>query len=248
MTAHVSTAERSPQWWRVSLWLLPHYGKLMLWFWAVMVVAAVAILAVVGSAVRVQLSAMQMAHHGALWFPFSIAIIVTTSYLTVHVANGLTRRSFAATMLIMCVAVGVFNAVANVTGLVVEGWVYDRLGWLQGQVDNGGETEVLVGGTWAYLLGLALLFTSGMLSGALVGITYYRWGAWVGTLALPLTLSPIALMSLVGLSAQDQWRPWDVALLELGITHLLAALVVLVLAAAAFVLAARRIPIAPKEA
>lgn len=247
MTTTTRTARptrRAPQWRRSAAWQLGVYAYLMAWAWAIALVVVVAVLAIVSRSVDVEMSAVAFSHHAFLWFPFSIAIMVTTSLLTTHVAAGMTRASFIKGAIIAAVTTGVGNAVVATTLLVTERWVYDRLGWVHGSGDVG--RTVLQDGALRYGAGLALLFSAGMLSGLLVGICFYRLGGLGGILALPLALSPILLTGWVGMPSDDQWTAWGNAPGSMP-SHPLLGVLVLAAAAAAYHLLVRRVPIAKKE-
>ncbi len=212
MTAASSTLTRAPQWRRTLHHLLSSYVYVLtLWFWAVALPVVAIIVAVISQNVdQVTLSGVAFTHHGALWFPFSIAIIVSVTYLPIHVANGMTRTSFSQAAILVGLLVGVLNGLISTLALLLEEQIYHRLGWYHG--GNSGELEVFHAGVLPYALGLVLLFTAGQCSGALVGITYYRLGALRGTLALPLTMLPIVVVSIIGLDQNTQWVPWGVGL------------------------------------
>lgn len=241
-TAHPT--RRAPQWQRSAVWQLGVYAYLMAWAWAIAVVVVVVILAIVSRSVNIELSGVAFSHHAFLWFPFSIAIMVTTSLLTTHVAAGMTRASFIKGAIIAAVATGIGNAVVATLLLVAESAVYDRLGWVHGSDDAG--RAVLQDGALAYAVGLALLFSAGMVSGLLVGVCFYRFGGLGGILALPLALSPILLTGWLGMPGDDQWTAWGTA--PGGVpTHPLLGVLVLAVAATAYHLLVRRVPIAKKE-
>ena len=97
LTTPTSTTTGSPQWRRAFGYLLSgHVYMLTLWFWAIAIPVVAIVMFIVGQYVDpVTMSAMAFTHHAALWFPFSIAIILAVTYLPIHVANGMTRRSFS---------------------------------------------------------------------------------------------------------------------------------------------------------
>lgn len=247
LDTEVRTTRHRPQWLRATQWLFTRTFFLMFLAWALVVVVVTVVLAIVGRNVdTVQMSGFAISHHGLLWFPFSIAIMMATTYLPLHVAAGMTRRSFIRAALLAQVGIGVLNAVFSTVALLLERWIYDRLGWVHGQTDDTNLT-VFAGGELTYGLGLALLFASAMVSGLLVGAAYLRAGAWWGTLALPLTLLPILVTTLVGLG-EHQWRPWSITLAD----HWpgggpLSAVVVLLAGAVCFGLLVRRIPIETRK-
>lgn len=244
---HTQTASRRPQWLRVARWLLRAHVSLMAWAWTIAVVVIVVVLFIVSRGTVPAMSAAAVSHHGLLWFPFSIAIMLTVAYLPFHVANGMTRASFIKASVLVNLAVGVLNAVVTTLGLVVERWAYGRLGWFHGDPDDT-TVEVLGSGVLAYGAGLALMFASGMLSGLLIGAVYYRTSAWWGTFALPLTLAPIVVTSLVGLDPETQWTPWSITLADWVPTHNLYAVAVLAVSAVAVHLLIRRVPLSTSKA
>lgn len=242
----IPSPQPRPPWRTAAAWMLRTQSYLAVWFWAVAVVTITGILAVVGRFTDVQMSAVQYAYHGGLWFPFGISIVLVAGFLTVHVALGMTRRSFVRGALVVAVATGLLYAAVLILLLVLERGIYDRLGWVPG-VSDGSSAEVLDGGVWTTLWGTAAMFVAGTISGLLVGAAYYRWGGWWGTLLLPLTLAPILLTSVLGLDRHTQLTPWDLTWEVLGPARPLLVLLVPVLGGLAFHLLTRRIPIAAKE-
>lgn len=247
LTAAPATRRSRPQWLSALRHLLSGYVYMLtLWFWAIALPVVAIIMFVVGQNVdQVISSGVAFTHHGALWFPFSIAIILSVTYLPIHVANGMTRRSFTRAALAVNLIVGVLNAVIATAALLVEREIYDALGWVHGRNDGSG-IPVFDGGVATYALGLAILFVAGMFSGALVGAAYYRLGAWAGTIALPLCLLPLGAVGLLGLGAGVQWTPWGWTA-DIGPWGTIAALLTLVAAAGAFHVLVRDIPIDSKD-
>lgn len=235
------------QWLRVAKWQLQVSLFLMLWAWSIALLAVIVILAIVSRYVDIETSSFAFSHHGLLWFPFSIAILLSTTYLPLHVANGMTRRSFIRAALLANVATGLSNAAFSVVVLLIERAVYDRLGWVHAAVDQSG-TEIFANGVLPYGAGLALLFVAGMLSGLVVGVAYYRFGAWWGTLALPLTLLPIVATAVFGLDKEFQWTPWGVTLSPGWPVSAIVGLAILAATAAAFSQLTRRIPLSTRKA
>lgn len=247
VTATPATTRRTPQWRRAFNYLLSGYVYMLtLWFWALALPAVAIIMWVVSLNVdQISASGVAFTHHGALWFPFSIAIILSVTYLPIHVANGMTRRSFARAALTVNVVVGVMNALIATIALLVERQIYDALGWFHGN-NSGDGLEVFHSGVLTYGFGLVLLFTAGQISGSLIGITYYRLGGWVGTFALPLCLLPLAAAGLLGLGAGVQWKPWGWTA-DIAPWGTVAAVAVLIGSAVAFSALVRNIPIDSKD-
>ncbi|MBO0919976.1 hypothetical protein J1G42_03955 [Cellulomonas sp. zg-ZUI222] len=162
-------------------------------FWALAVVAVVIATLVVwrvnGSA---DVSIAVYARQAATWFPFSLGIMLVGAYLRVHIASGMTRRTFVRAALLVEVAAGVGYAAVFTALVLLERAVHDALGWesVITEIQLADESA----STGAMLLELSVTFVVANLSGLLVGAVYLRFGAWVGTLTLPLTVGPLVLL------------------------------------------------------
>ncbi|AEE47516.1 hypothetical protein [Cellulomonas fimi] len=183
--------------WPTARWLLRMHVYLAVWFWAIAVVvvtAATVITAVVGEPHN---SILAFARQGAIWFPFSVFIIVSGTYFPVHVATGLTRRSLSLGATLAAAVTALLYGTVFVALLLVERAVFGALGWQWRFFDDmsaGAEAGTFVPAS-------ILTFLVAYLSGLLVGMAYLRGGGWVGTLTLPLTVGPILLVS--GLFSAD---------------------------------------------
>ena len=240
------TTTRAPQWVRTFTFLLGGFGTMLtLWFWVTVLPSIALILFIVNRFTLPQSSGVAFSYQGTLWFPFSMAILMVVTYLPIHVANGLTRRSFASAAIVLNVGVGLFNAVITTAALLVEREIFDALGWFHGSLD-GTRVSPLHDGAANYALGLALLLIAGQLSGLLVGLTYYRTNGWLGTLLLPLTLLPILLVSMLGPEQWQMWALWDVTVHPAWGNAL--SLLVLVAAVTVIHRLARGVTIATKKA
>ena len=171
-------------------------ARLAVIFWSIAVVAVVVANLVgwrVAGATDVSIAAY--ARQASVWFPFSLAIMLVAAYVRVHIASGMTRRTFVRAALLVEVAAGVAYAVVLTVLVLLERAVHDALGWesVITEVQLTDETSSL----WAMLVELAVLFVVGNLSGLLVGAVYHRFGGWVGTLSLPLTVGPVAALLFV---------------------------------------------------
>ncbi|MBO0923595.1 hypothetical protein J1G44_03755 [Cellulomonas sp. zg-ZUI199] len=162
-------------------------------FWALAVVAVVIATLVVwrvnGSA---DVSIAVYARQAATWFPFSLGIMLVGAYLRVHIASGVTRRTFVRAALLVELAAGVGYAAVFTALVLLERAVHDALGWesVITEIQLADESA----STGAMLLELSVTFVVANLSGLLVGAVYLRFGAWVGTLTLPLTVGPLVLL------------------------------------------------------
>lgn len=190
--------------------LLTMLMYLAVWFWAIAVVALTLALLLVHRFGEVEASVAQFARQGGIWFPFSLMIIIATTYLPIHVAAGMTRRAFATAALVAAVVTAAVYAAALTLLIQVERMVFEQAGWPHALSDIG--LSATSSGTAVDLSRLfvdyLLMFGSGVVSGLLVGIVYYRAGGWWGTLALPLTIGPLLVVT--ALLASDA-GPFDLA-------------------------------------
>lgn len=242
MTTTVTLAHRPPQWQQAARQVLVALAQRAAWFWAGASVLCAIVLLVVSRFAEVSLSGMQFAHQGALWFQFAMAISVVAVYLPVHVAAGTTRRSFLRGALIASFASAIGYAAAFTVLLLVERQIYGALGWYHGNNDVSSGTA-LVSGAWFYLGGTMLIYLAGTISGLLVGAVYYRFGGIRGTLALPLTLAPVLLVSIFAPNSASQWSPLGGSANVSGWWQPLAAVVLVAAATVILHLLVRRIPI-----
>ena len=245
MTTSVARPGSRAPWWRAARWMVRGQLTFALWFWSFMLVAAIVAITAVDAVAGVGLSIFQFTRHGALWTGFTLAIILATTGIGVHVASGLTRKAFVQASLATGAVAAVLYALLGAAGLQVEGAVYAANGWPHVPGDGTAESFDPAAGFLTTFVAYTLTFAAGQVSGLLVGMAYYRLGGWRGTAALPLTLAPIYLVGVGGIGT-GQWRP-----LWLGLPPAIAvavALAVLAAAAASYYLLARRVPIHRVEA
>ncbi len=234
-----------PQWMRAAHRHLSIYVFLWLWLWAICIVGAAVAIVVVNHFGTVNVSMVQFVRNGPLvWFLFSLGVIVVSGYLGVHVANGMTRRSFITGGLVAALAASLLHALTGAALLLLEGALYDRMGWDH----DAAPGEEYVPGVWEagvvdLLLDHTLAALAGTITGLLVGIAYYRLGGWWGTLALPLTLLPIVYTMFSTSWSEAPFVPWDLPPIS---AHVFGA-VVIAAAAVAFALLTRTVPIKRSE-
>lgn len=226
--------------------LLRTYGSLMLFFWAIVLVAVVVVTAILAAYGITHISVMSFGRQAGMWFPFSIQILVATSYLRAHVAAGMTRRTFAWAALAVATAVAVLNATVMATALLVDRLVHGWLGWDWVLQDAALDPS---GGSWPAMMldyGTTYLVTS--VSGLLVGIVYYAAaaargpvaGGWWGTLLLPLTAGPVFVVLGLISGLEGPWPDRAAAYLVPNVGSAIAiGLGFAVLMALAFTLVAR---------
>lgn len=242
-----------PQWRRafsLSSLIIVYVGK---WFWAVIALClaiAVGIAAWVGGT---DASLAQFAQHGGIWFPFSLMIMLPPMLLSAVIVGGLTRDAFVKGTLLTAVGTAAGFSVLMVALLWLERWAFGALGWGVGRVED--LARPALESPPAHLWGLFLLYLVANVSGLLLSTVYYRYGALWGTVALPLTLAPIALVGLYGLDMDTMFRPWiqntqDVPAwlsLDLGAFRPVLGLVLVALAAVAYARTMRTLAIHAKE-
>ncbi|SED84086.1 hypothetical protein [Ruania alba] len=220
-----------PQWWRTMRWMLGMQAYLAVWFWGVILVLEAAALLIFGRLDAVTMSYLQFAVHGTLWFPFAMMITITAAQLTVHVAAGMTRRSFAVAAVGTAAVMALGYGIVLAGGMVAEGALYQAMDWPHVHVANmetsgNGFLEPWTHGFATSAVMYAVRTFSGAVAGLLVGIGYYRYGPWRGTALLPLTALPAllgqdAIVDLLG--GAVGWHPLTLALLGL-VLPLLGAL------------------------
>lgn len=233
---------RAP-WLRAARWLLRGQVTIGAWLWATMAVVGTVVIVLLNRFAAVEVSIFQFSRHGALWTGFSMAIIFCTAGIAAHVASGLTRAAFVRATVVVGVGVGVAYAVLAGVAVELEGLVYAAKGW--SHVGSGGGVGAQHGfdpsAGLGVVPGLALSFVAGQLSGLLVGMAYYRLGGWWGTVVLPLTLAPIYLVGSPALTT-GQFQLLAPLAPSAAVTAVVSV-IVLALAALAYYLLARDVPI-----
>jgi len=180
-------------------WLLRSHLRVAAWVGAVVGVVVVVIVVLVDRFGMVNASAVQFAQQGVIWFPFSLSIILATSYVNVHVAMGLTRRALGRATVLTVLIMSLVYATVLIAAFGVEGVVYHALGWPHAVTQGLPALAGTTGTAAAPLLFVEflLLAAAGQLCGLLCGIVYYRAGGLRGTLALPLTVGPVVALNLL---------------------------------------------------
>ena len=215
---------------------------LLVWFWACTVPFVVLASVLVDRLLGVDdVAVVLYARHAAIWYPFSQAVALVALYLRVHVAAGMTRRTFTRATVLVGVGTGVAHGVVLTALAAAERGVHTALGrgW---RVDDGLVADE--SSTLGLLLAeLVVCCVVGNVSGLLVGAAYQRWGGMRGTLALPFTAGPVLLV-LALLGAAGGWASSPAVAPGPGPALLWSALVV-ALTAVAYAAVVRRTPLRP---
>lgn len=224
----------------------------MVWFWGIVVLAVVIITVVLASTGVTHISVVSFARQAGIWFPFSMYISIATVYLRVHVATGMTRRTFARAALVTAVVFAAANGLLMASGLWLERRVHGWLDWDWVLQDAALDPS---GGSWpVMLLDYGLTYLVANACGLLCGVVYYsageRWGpkagGWWGTLSLPLTVGPVLVVLGLIAGLEGPWPDRATAYL-FGNPAVSASVIAVVLAAlvsAVFALIARRTAVA----
>ena len=102
---------------------------------------------------------------------------MTISHLATHLAFGMTRRSYAAAVVLSVLAIALLLALLVPLGYVLEAAHFRAYGWAHEAPDSLALallTSVLRTAVWGF-------------AGALAAAVWYRFGAFVGVVTLPLT-------------------------------------------------------------
>lgn len=228
---------------RTAASLLTWFGQVAVWYWAIVLVVVVALPFVVSAFGEVGVSTIWFARQSGVWFPFSIMIVIATTYPQVHVANGMTRRSYVRGALLAACGAALAFSLLMAGGLMVERAWYGAMGWRWSLQDQGWfDPDVTFG---SLLVAYLATFVVAYVSGLLVGTVYAAAGGWWGTLTLPLTAGPsLAMTILVGNS--NDWVPFSDLFgstgegTPLALVLTVAAVLAAALAAAFWLIATRR--------
>jgi len=239
-----TTATLRPQWAIAARQLTESHLDLLRWLLVVgaLLVAGAHVLVTVFGWERIVYA--PFGTHTATWFAFALGITFVVAYLPLHVTSGMTRRSFIRGNLTTSPVMGVLYGLSLFALVAIERAIFD--------VGLPEQFAALPGwgGSWTMLVSQILLTTVAILSGSLVGITYYRFGGLRGTLLLLLTVLPL-LVAILALDPSGGVQNFVTGTEEfvfnpaLGIT---VAAVCLIPPAVAFSLLTRRIPIKAVEA
>lgn len=175
-------------------WLLRQHIGLAVWAVGILVVLATTALILVDRYGTVEISIVQFGRQGFIWFPFSVSLISFTAYVSVHVAAGMTRRSLGRASIAAGLTMAAFYTIVMTGALQLERAVYGSRRWAQQITDDAPVFSDTSQVGWI-LTDLGLVFTATQLCALLVGVVYYRFGGWWGTLAIPLTVGPVLLIS-----------------------------------------------------
>lgn len=178
----------------VTLWALRRYATILAWFAgiAALIVGVVMTPVLLRYQPDLQFSIWEnFAAGGPSWFSLALGVMAV-QYLPTLVAHGVTRTRYVLATGLALALIALLAGVLVAAGYAVEARLYERIGMeptLQGEHAFAVPSQyVLVIVETAVR---SLLFG---LTGLLIGLTYYRFGGWLGTAlllvscALPLSV------------------------------------------------------------
>jgi hypothetical protein len=194
------------------------------------VVAPLLLLLATGVAPAV-LRSFEVAPPGSLWsftveqapgvFTLVIAAM-TMAHLASHLAFGMTRRSFAAAVVLTILAVAAAFALVVPVGYALEGAHFGAYGWA-----HAAPADLV-----SPVLASFLRSTVWGLAGALSAVVWYRFGGFVGVVALPLTAVVPIVSTAMRLERSAPFGVVDAGLLVVLVALMAVAYVAVVLGVA----------------
>ncbi|MEV0156035.1 hypothetical protein AB0H57_20175 [Micromonospora sp. NPDC050686] len=181
------------------------------------------------------------------YFLLAIGVMLVALHLPVYVAHGTTRRLFVLVGAAFALAISAAFAVGIMIGFGLERTVFGWLGVLDQLIDPYPVQSL--GDGLRGILSLTLLSLVYLCCGWLIGSIYYRYGAWTGTLMIPVAALPLFVTEAgLGQKYLGEWLAQEVGLSGLSYR---AGLIV-ALGSAAVVLAViyginRAVPIRPRK-
>lgn len=235
-----ATNHIGPRWLLAARHLIRAYLLVSLWLWIILVLLLVVFHILMSGIIPGRVLIAGFGTHVTTWFPFVLSVIFVLTYLPVHVTSGGTRRSFIRAHLISGAFMGTVYAVVFFGLVLTERAIF------------GAVTDpAAVPGTMIYdspggmVAGQGLMTITAIITGALVAMGYYRSGGLLGTLLLIPALVP--LLAVIALVSEDEPVRAFLRLPDHTGGTVLASLAALAVAAVAFHLITRHVPIAPVE-
>ena len=182
-------------------WLFGRLVNIGKWFVAIVLLSFLLVPVLVNAfGGSLQLSIWEMfATNGPGWFSLAMGATLVANYLTVMVAQGVTRGRFALAAALAIAAFAVLLALFVWLGYGLESFYFQRFQWQHDLLGEHLFSELSQGllVTVEYSLRHVLFALVGMI----VGYGYYRFGGVWGTFLLPFTLVvPLAIgITILGL-------------------------------------------------
>lgn len=219
-------------------YLLGGYLRVARWYAGAVLVLGALIPLLISRAGNVGVSILDVSWQAGVWFGFSLNASFGVAYLSAHVSFGMTRRAYWQAVLLSALGFAAALAVFQTAALALERWWYGAMGW------HGSGAEGLVvpaAGPGATAGRFLLLYLTAIVGGAVVSLVYARFGGWLGTLSLPLSVGPLLVVGalLVEAGGGSALAAFGVPADRVGAVGAAGALVVLVLQAAVLIVLVR---------
>lgn len=219
-------------------YLLGGYLKVARWYAGAVLIIGALVPLLISRAGNVGVSIVEVSWQAGVWFGFSMAASLGVGYLGTHVALGLTRRSFWQAVLLSALGFAAALAAFQTGVVALERWWFGVMGWRGNSVDG----LVVSAGGWGDMVGrYLLLYLAALVCGTVVSLTYARFGGWVGTLSLPVTVGPLLVVGALLVEAGDEsvLTALGVPADQVGLLAVGGSLAVVGLLAAALIVLAR---------
>ena len=219
-------------------YLLRGFLRIAVWYAGAVVVLGVLIPLLISRAGNVGVSIIEVSWQAGVWFAFSLSASFGVTYLGAHVSFGMTRRAYWQGVLLAAFGFGAALALFQTAALTLERWWYGAMGWS----GTGAEGLVVSGdGLGATTGRFLLLYFTAVVCGTVVSLVYTRFGGWVGTLTLPLSVGPLLAVGALLVEAGDEsaLAALGVPVARVGAVGTAGALPVLALLVVALILLVR---------
>jgi len=180
----------------VARTLVRKYRAAALWVLPIMIVCDVLATIVVDRIGQVDFGFWFLIVYTARYWCSVIGILLVVAFMRPYLANGVTRRDYTLGAGMFGLTGAVYFTVVLGVGQVIERWAYDAAGFTPDSYDALSLLDVV---------GRVLpLFLAYLVSGALIGAAYYRFGALLGTLLLvPVILPTVLTEWMIGFDGED---------------------------------------------
>ncbi len=206
---------------------ITYYAITRLWIWVALAVTTVQA-GIAWWVVGTDHSVWLFTHSVSTVMLGVFGIIMTPMFITMYVANGMTRRNFAIGGAAFILSISLVVALLQTIGFGVEEVIYGSLS-IKDSLDRPMVFDSISNGLRVFAVCLGT-YVAYMTSGLLIGSGYKRFGPIVATLLIPVASIPLLLNDFI---LSEEWG-WSAAINE-GVRDVLpvgfAALIILAISA-----------------
>jgi len=182
--------------WRIVRFMAFGVRAIIAGYWLVMVVAFALLGLVIHLATgATEKSVWDFAANSPKYFSSAVGMMLTPAFLTLLVAHGVTRRTFAVVGSVLLVLSATATSLLWMLAYQLEQAVFAWRGWSQAFENPHLFTKSSQAGL--IFLEFFLLIMSHQVAGWLIASSFYRFGIWTGLAMLPLGLIPAAAAELL---------------------------------------------------